>query len=198
MEGNVPKTVKLPLTDGAIRGLRSGERVLLDGIIYTARDQAHMRLCHMLANDDKLPFEIAGATIYYTGPCPAKPGQASGPAGPTTSGRMDIYAPQLMDAGLKGMIGKGERGREVVEAMRRNTCVYFAAIGGAGALLAQSITASEVAAFPELGAEAIRKLRVKGFPATVAIDCYGNDLYKTGREQYSRQKDSRLKGENAT
>ncbi|MCD8364183.1 MAG: Fe-S-containing hydro-lyase [Lachnospiraceae bacterium] len=178
------KVIHLPLTDEMIRDLHAGDRVLLNGIIYTGRDEAHLYLCRMLDKGEKLPIEIRGAVIYYVGPCPAKPGQAIGSAGPTTSGRMDAYAPRLMDIGLKGMIGKGLRKPAVVESMKKNTCVYFASIGGAGALLSESIKEAEVVAFPELGAEAIYRLRVENFPCTVVIDCYGNDLYKEGRAKY--------------
>ena len=178
------KMINLPLTDEIIKGLHAGDRVLLNGIIYTGRDEAHLYLCRMLDGEEQLPIEINGATIYYVGPCPAKPGQAIGSAGPTTSGRIDAYAPRLMDIGLKGMIGKGLRKLAVIESMKKNTCVYFASIGGAGALLSESIKDAEIVAFPELGAEAIYKLRVEHFPCTVVIDCYGRDLYKEGRAKY--------------
>ncbi|MCC8162156.1 MAG: Fe-S-containing hydro-lyase [Lachnospiraceae bacterium] len=178
------KVIHLPLTDEMIQDLHAGDRVLLNGIIYTGRDEAHLYLCRMLDKGEELPIEIRGAVIYYVGPCPAKPGQAIGSAGPTTSGRMDAYAPRLMDIGLKGMIGKGLRKPAVVESMKKNICVYFASIGGAGALLSESIKEAEVVAFPELGAEAIYRLRVENFPCTVVIDCYGNDLYKEGRAKY--------------
>ena len=178
------KTIYLPLTDEIIKNLHAGDRVLLNGTIYTGRDEAHLYFCRMLDRGEKLPVEIEGATIYYVGPCPPKPGQVIGSAGPTTSGRMDIYAPRLMAIGLKGMIGKGLRSAAVVESMKKNTCVYFAAIGGAGALISESIKDAEVVAFPELGAEAVYKLRVENFPCTVINDCYGGDLYKTGRAKY--------------
>ena len=182
------KVIHLPLTDEIVKDLHAGDRVLLNGIIYTGRDEAHLYLTRMLDAGEELPIEIKGATIYYVGPCPAQPGQAIGSAGPTTSGRMDAYAPRLMDIGLKGMIGKGSRKPPVIESMMKNTCVYFAAIGGAGALLSDSIKEAEVVAFPELGAEAIYKLRVENFPCTVINDCYGNDLYKEGREKYEMKK----------
>ncbi len=178
------KVINLPLTDEIVKDLHAGDRVLLNGIIYTGRDEAHLYLTRMLDKGEELPIEIKGATIYYVGPCPAKPGQAIGSAGPTTSGRMDAYAPRLMDIGLKGMIGKGLRKPPVVESMKKNTAVYFTSIGGAGALLSESIKEAEVVAFPELGAEAIYKLKVENFPCTVTIDCYGNDLYKDGRAKY--------------
>ena len=181
------KVINLPLTDEIVKDLHAGDRVLLNGIIYTGRDEAHLYLCRMLDKGETLPIEMQGATLYYVGPCPAKPGQAIGSAGPTTSGRMDAYAPRLMDIGQKGMIGKGLRKPEVIESMKNNTAVYFASIGGAGALLAESIKEAEVTAFPELGAEAIYKLRVENFPATVVIDCYGKDLYAEGRSKYEKK-----------
>jgi fumarate hydratase subunit beta len=178
------KIVQLPLTDEAVRDLHAGDRVMLSGVLYTGRDEAHMHLISMLKKGEPLPVDLKDSCIYYVGPAPAKPGHVIGSAGPTTSGRMDSMAPLLMDNGLKGMIGKGPRSAEVVESMKKNCCVYFAAIGGAGALLAESIKEAEVVAFPELGPEAIYKLRVENFPATVVIDCEGNDLYTTGRAQY--------------
>jgi fumarate hydratase subunit beta len=180
------KTVNTPLTDEAVKDLKSGDRVLLNGIIYTGRDAAHKRLVEMIDRGEELPMDIKDQTIYYVGPCPAKPGQAIGSAGPTTSGRMDAYTPKLMDHGLKGMIGKGLRSKQVVEAIIKHTGVYFAAIGGAGALLAEAIKEAEVIAFPDLGAEAIYKLRVEDFPVTVIIDSEGNDLYKEGKEKYKK------------
>lgn len=180
------KIVNTPLTDDTAKGLRSGDRVLLNGIIYTGRDAAHKRLVEMLDKGEELPMDIKNQTIYYVGPCPAKPGQAIGSAGPTTSGRMDAYTPQLMDAGLKGMIGKGLRSKAVVDSIIKHNGVYFAAIGGAGALLAEAIKEAEVIAFPDLGAEAIYKLKVENFPVTVIIDSEGNDLYKSGKEQYKK------------
>ena len=178
------KKINLPLTDEAINNLEAGDRVLLNGIIYTGRDAAHKRLAELIEKEEELPMDINNQTIYYVGPCPAKPGQVIGPAGPTTSGRMDSYAPLLMEHGLKGMIGKGLRNQVVVDYIRKYNAVYFAAVGGAGALLAEAIKEAEVIAFPDLGAEAIYKLRVENFPVTVIIDNKGNDLYKLGREQY--------------
>lgn len=179
------KKISLPLTDAVIRDLHAGDRVLLTGTLYTGRDEAHLYLCRMLERGEELPVDLTGQTIYYVGPCPAKPGQVIGSCGPTTSGRMDAYAPTLMDrCGLKGMIGKGLRNSSVREAMQRNTCVYFAPIGGAGALLSFAVKESEIVAFPELGPEAIYKLRVEDFPCTVINDCYGGDLYAEGRAQY--------------
>ena len=180
------KIVNTPLTEETVKDLKAGDRVLLNGIIYTGRDAAHKRLVEMLDRGEELPMEIRDQTIYYVGPCPAKPGQAIGSAGPTTSGRMDAYTPQLMDVGLRGMIGKGLRNKAVVDSIIKHNGVYFAAIGGAGALLAEAIKEAEVIALPDLGAEAIYKLKVVDFPVTVIIDCQGNDLYKSGREQYKR------------
>ncbi len=178
------KIVQMPLTEETVRGLRAGDRVMLNGVLYTGRDDAHMHLVSMLKNGEPLPIELEGLCIYYVGPCPAKPGRVIGSAGPTTSGRMDSMAPLLMDHGMKGMIGKGLRSAEVIESMKKNCCVYFASIGGAGALLAESIKEAEVVAFPELGPEAIYRLRVENFPATVVIDCEGNNLYTEGRARY--------------
>lgn len=180
------KIINTPLTDETAKSLRAGDRVLLNGIIYTGRDAAHKRLVEMLDKGEELPMDIKDQTIYYVGPCPAKPGQAIGSAGPTTSGRMDAYTPQLMDAGLRGMIGKGLRSKAVVDSIIKHNGVYFAAIGGAGALLAEAIKEAEVIAFPDLGAEAIYKLRVENFPVTVIIDSEGNDLYKSGKELYKK------------
>ncbi|MGL5822783.1 MAG: Fe-S-containing hydro-lyase [Sarcina sp.] len=178
------KKLKLPLDDRDIKELEIGETVLLTGVMYTARDAAHKRLVEALERGEKLPFEVNGATIYYVGPTPAKDGEAIGSAGPTTSYRMDSYAPRLLDIGLKGMIGKGIRGRDVVDSMIKNTAIYFGAIGGAGALISKSIVKSEIIAYEDLGAEAIRRIEVIDFPVIVAIDSKGNDLYKKGREEY--------------
>lgn len=175
-----------PLGSDAAAALRAGESVRISGVIYTARDAAHARLAALLAAGAELPFPLAGAVIYYCGPTPARPGRPIGACGPTTSSRMDPYAPALMAHGLAGMIGKGERSPEVVAAMKRHGAVYFAATGGAGALLARSVTAAEVVAFPELGAEAVFRLTVHEFPAVVAIDATGRDYYEIGRSQYRR------------
>lgn len=180
------KIVNLPLDDETVSDLKAGDRVLLNGIMYTGRDAAHKRIAELINKNEQLPMDIKNQTIYYVGPCPAKPGQAIGSAGPTTSGRMDAYAPLLMDHGLKGMIGKGLRSKQVVDSIIKNNAVYFAAIGGAGALLAEAIKEAEVIAFPDLGAEAIYKLRVENFPVTVVIDNEGNDLYKIGKEKYKK------------
>jgi fumarate hydratase subunit beta len=178
------KVINTPLTDKAINNLKAGDRVLLNGIIYTGRDAAHKRLAELIEKGEELPMDIMNQTIYYVGPCPAKPGQVIGSAGPTTSGRMDLYAPLLMEHGLKGMIGKGIRNQQVVDSIIKYNAVYFAAIGGAGALLSEAIKEADVIAFPDLGAEAIYKLRVENFPVTVIIDNKGNDLYKLGKEKY--------------
>ncbi len=180
----VEKRVSTPLSDEAARGLKAGDRVLLNGVIYTGRDAAHKRLFEMMEKGEKLPVDLDGLVIYYVGPCPAKPGAVIGSAGPTTSGRMDAYAPRLLDGGLKGMIGKGLRNKAVVDSIVKNGAVYFAAIGGAGALLARAIKEAEVVAFPELGPEAIYRLTVEDFPVTVVIDSTGADLYKIGQETY--------------
>ena len=178
------KKVKLPLTDEVIQGLHAGDNILLTGVIYVARDAAHKRLVETLDRGQPLPFDIRGQTIYYMGPSPAKPGQVIGAAGPTTSGRMDSFSPRLMEVGLKGMIGKGNRSEAVKEAIKRYKAVYFAAIGGAGALIARGIKKSEVVAYEELGAEAIRRLEVEDFPVTVINDIFGNDLYAEGKSRY--------------
>ena len=176
--------ITLPLTREKAAILKSGDTVYLTGIIYTSRDAAHKRMVEQLERGDPLPFEMADAIIYYVGPTPAKPGQAIGSAGPTTSYRMDAYAPALLALGLRGMVGKGKRSPEVVEAMKEAGAVYFGAIGGAGALLAGCVKACEVIAFPDLGAEAVHRLNVERFPVTVIIDSAGNNLYETGRQAY--------------
>jgi fumarate hydratase subunit beta len=180
----MPKKVILPLTDETIEDLHSGDNVLLTGTIYVARDAAHKRMVESLDNGHPLPFDIKNQTVYYMGPSPAKPGQVIGAAGPTTSGRMDSYSPRLMQEGLKGMIGKGNRSQAVKNAMVKFKVVYFAAIGGAGALIAKRIKKSELVAYEELGAEAIRKLEVEDFPVTVINDIYGCDLYEEGKAKY--------------
>ena len=180
------KRIEAPLSIETVRTLHAGDTVLISGTIYTARDAAHKRICEALAAGSPLPFDLTDAVIYYVGPTPPKPGQTIGAAGPTTSGRMDAYAPILMAHGLRGMIGKGERLPEVTDSMRSHCAVYFAATGGAGALLSHCIQKSEVIAYEDLGTEAVRRLYVSDFPATVVIDCYGNDLYKTAPEVYRR------------
>jgi fumarate hydratase subunit beta len=178
------KRIALPLTDDTLQGLRAGDDVLLSGTMYVGRDSAHKRIVEALDQGKPLPFDIRGQTIYYMGPSPAKPGQAIGSAGPTTSGRMDSYSPRLMAEGLKGMIGKGNRTQPVKDAIKKYKAVYFAAIGGAGALIAKSIKKAEVIAYNDLGAEAIRRLEVENFPATVINDIHGNDLYDQGKAKY--------------
>ena len=179
------KKVTTPLTDEAVKDLRAGDAVEITGVIYQARDAAHKRLVALIESGEELPFELEGAVVYYMGPSPAKPGNVIGSAGPTTSGRMDAYTPLLLEHGLRGMIGKGLRTAEVKAAMQEHPAVYFAATGGAGALLAQRIVANEVIAWPELGAEAVARLEVVDFPAIVVNDCYGGDLYAEGRAEYA-------------
>ncbi len=176
--------ITTPLTDETVAGLRIGDRVRISGVIYTARDAAHKLLVGCLDDNKPLPFDAKGQVIYYVGPTPARPGEAIGSAGPTTSCRMDSYAPRLLEAGIKGMIGKGARSPEVVAAMRKHRAVYFAAVGGAGALIARSIKTAAVIAFDHLGAEAVMRLEVENFPAIVANDIHGGDLYKEGYEKY--------------
>lgn len=178
------RKIHTPLTRDEARTLRAGESCLLSGVIYTARDAAHKRLCERLDRGEELPMDIRDAVIYFVGPTPAKPGQAIGSAGPTTSYRMDAYSPKLIRAGLTGMIGKGKRGDEVVAAMKECGAVYFGAIGGCGALLSRCIRKAEVIAYDDLGAEAVRRLEVEDFPVVVVIDSEGNNLYQTGREAY--------------
>lgn len=180
------KIVSTPLTDEVITNLHAGDRVLLNGIMYTGRDAAHKRLVEMIDKGEELPIKLKGQIIYYVGPCPARPGAVIGSAGPTTSGRMDAYADRLLDKGLKGMIGKGPRNKNIVDSIIKNEAVYFGAIGGAGALLAESIKEAEILSFPELGPEAIYRFRVADFPVTVIVDSQGNDLYKIGRELYKK------------
>ena len=181
-----PKKIITPLTDEIVEDLRIGESVLISGVIYTGRDSAHKRLVDTLNRGEELPFDVKGQIIYYAGPAPAKPGKPIGSIGPTTSYRMDPYAPQLIAQGLKGMIGKGNRAAEVIEAQKKYKAVYFGAIGGAAALMALSVKKAEIIAYEDLGPEAIRRLEVEDFPAVVVNDCYGGDLYKEGMEQYRR------------
>ena len=178
------KKVRLPLTDETLESLHAGDNVLLTGVIYVARDAAHKRIVEALEQGKPLPFDIKGQTVYFMGPSPAKPGQVIGSAGPTTSGRMDSYSPRLIAEGLKGMIGKGMRSQAVKDAMKKHKAVYLAAIGGAGALNSKSIKKSEVIAYEELEAEAIRRLEVEDFPVTVINDIYGGDLYQEGKAKY--------------
>ena len=176
--------INLPLTKEVTKNLKAGDIVELSGIIYTARDAAHKRLIERLDANEPLPFDLKDSIIYYVGPTPEKPGAVIGSAGPTTSYRMDAYAPTLLDLGLKGMIGKGARNEEVIDAIRRNKAIYFGAIGGAGALISKCITSCEVIAYDDLGAEAIRKLEVKDMPLVVIIDTEGNNLYEIGKSEY--------------
>ena len=176
--------VTSPLSPEDARKLRCGDSCLISGVIYTARDAAHKRLCQLLAEGKELPFDIKNAVIYYVGPTPEHDGRPIGSAGPTTSYRMDAYSPALIAAGETGMIGKGRRGPEVVAAMREHGAVYFGAIGGAGALLSHCVKEAEVVAYEDLGAEAVRRLVVENLPVTVVIDSEGNDLYERGRKEY--------------
>ena len=175
-----------PLKDEVVEKLRTGDQVYITGDIYTARDSAHKRLIEALDEGKPLPADFKGQVIYYAGPSPAKPGKPIGSVGPTTSYRMDAYAPRLYDLGLKATIGKGHRGPEVIESLKKNKAVYLAAIGGAAALLARSVKASETVAYEELGPEAIRRLTVENFPAIVVNDVLGGDLYREGKKQYAR------------
>lgn len=179
-----PVRLQSPLAEKDVVRLRAGDEVLLSGEVYTARDAAHRRMVECLDRGEPLPFPLSGAVIYYVGPTPAPPGKVIGSAGPTTSGRMDAYAPRLIALGLKGMIGKGTRSAEVVAACQEHRAVYFGAIGGAGALLARRIRAVELVAWEELGPEAVRRLRVEDFPVVVVNDCHGGDLYQSARRRY--------------
>ena len=181
-----PIRIEAPLSDEDVGGLKAGERVLISGVIYTGRDAAHQRLVDLIDGGEELPFDIRGQIIYYVGPTPARPGKPTGAAGPTSSYRMDPYSPILMERGLKGMIGKGMRSQEVVDAMKRFKAVYMAAVGGAGALIARRIKKSEIVAYEDLGPEAIRRLEVEDFPAIVVNDIWGNDLYVEGMKRYER------------
>ena len=169
--------IQTPVGDDVVRSLRAGDRVAISGVVYTARDQAHKRLCEIIDGGGQLPVDLAGQIIYYVGPTPAAEGRAIGAAGPTTSSRMDAFAPKLYKAGLKASIGKGYRGTEVIESLKENCCVHFAAIGGAGALLSKHIVSAEVVAYEELGTEAIRRLEFVDFPVIVAYDCFGQSAY---------------------
>ncbi len=180
------KHLHTPLSDDDVLGLKAGDNVLISGVIYTARDAAHKKMVELIAKGEPLPIDLEGQVIYYVGPAPAKPGQAIGSAGPTTSGRMDAYTPLTLEQGMKACIGKGLRNAAVKEALKKYKGVYLAAVGGAGALLSKRVTRSEVVAYPELGAEAIYRLEVKDFPATVINDAYGNDLYEEGIKAYAR------------
>lgn len=178
------KKIQTPLTREDVRTLKAGDTCLITGTIYTARDAAHKRLCELVKQGKELPMDMENAIIYFVGPTPAKPGQAIGSAGPTTSYRMDAYSPDLIAIGQTGMIGKGKRGPEVIAAMKQYGAVYFGATGGCGALLSKCIKKAEIVAYEDLGAEAIRKLEVEDFPVTVIIDSEGSNLYETGRQAY--------------
>jgi len=180
------RRIKTPLDDDTLRSLRAGDRVLISGEVYTARDAAHKRIFELLRQGEELPIDLRGQVIYYVGPTPARPGKPIGAAGPTTAGRMDAYAPSLIAYGVKGMIGKGFRNEEVKEAMRRYGALYFAATGGAGALLAKCVKSAEVVAYEDLGTEAIRRLIVDDLPVYVVNDIYGGDLYEDGIAKYRR------------
>ena len=179
------KKITLPLTKELAKSLKAGDSVLLTGTIYTSRDAGHKRMCEALQNNEKLPIDLKNNVIYYMGPSPAREGRAIGSAGPTTASRMDKYAPRLLDLGQKAMIGKGKRTKEVLDAVVRNKAVYFAAVGGAGALLSKCITKSEIVCYEDLGAEAIRKIEIKDFPVIVVADCHGNNLYETAIMEYA-------------
>jgi fumarate hydratase subunit beta len=181
------KKIEAPMNDEAVKELHAGDQVLLSGIVYTGRDAAHKRLVELIEGGKPLPFDLKGSVIYYVGPSPAPPGFVIGAAGPTTSYRMDPYAPFLLERGMKGMIGKGQRSEELIRIMRERTAVYFGATGGAAALISKAIVKAKVIAFDELGTEAIRELEVKDMPLVVINDCYGKDLYKEGRSKWSRE-----------
>jgi len=181
---SAPKRITTPLTDEVVSDLHIGNSVLISGVIYTGRDSAHKRLVEALDRDGELPVDLRGQIIYYAGPAPAKPGNPIGSIGPTTSYRMDPYAPKLIAYGLKGMIGKGNRNDAVVEAQKQYKAVYFGAIGGAAALMAKAVKKAEIVAYDDLGTEAIRRLEVENFPAVVVNDCHGKDLYREGMTKY--------------
>ena len=173
-----------PISPDVVEKLRAGDQVLISGVIYVGRDAAHKRMIEALDKGEKLPFDVQGQTIYYMGPSPTKPGHVIGSAGPTTSGRMDAYTPRMLSVGLRAMIGKGLRSDAVKDAIREYKAVYFAAVGGAAALIAKSIIKSDIIAYEELGPEAVLRLEVKDFPAVVINDCHGGDLYQEGKEKY--------------
>ena len=181
------RIIQVPFIKEELEHLKSGDYIYLTGTIYTARDAAHKRLYESMLKGEELPVELKGNIVYYLGPSPARPGQVIGSAGPTTSSRMDKYTPLMLDAGLKGMIGKGKRNKEVLDSIKKNGAVYMAAVGGAGALLSKCIKESEVIAYDDLGTEAIRKLRVEELPVIVVIDKEGNNLYETAIEAYKRE-----------
>ena len=180
------KNITSPIDDSTIESLHAGDQVLISGVMYVGRDAAHKRLVETLDKGGEMPFDVKGQTIYYMGPSPTKPGHVIGSAGPTTSGRMDAYTPRMLQTGLKAMIGKGLRSPDVKEAIKKHKAVYFAATGGAAALIARSITKSETIAYEELGPEAVLRLEVKDFPAVVINDCHGGDLYQEGKARYAK------------
>jgi len=180
------RKLSAPLSDSDIASLHSGDNLTITGYIFTGRDAAHKKMVELIQKGEKLPFDPKGQIIYFVGPTPAKPGQVIGSAGPTTSGRMNKYSPFMIAAGLKGMIGKGEMGPEVAEALKKHKAVYMVATGGAGALIAKRITEAEVVAYEELGPEAVRRLKVVDFPVVVAQDCHGGNIYVEGVEKYKR------------
>lgn len=192
MTQKTPRRIEGALSQDLVESLHAGDAILYTGTILTARDAAHKRLVECLDNNEELPIDIDGAIIYYAGPAPAKPGKPIGPVGPTSSYRMDPYAPRLLDLGQRAMIGKGARSQAVIDAIVRNKAVYFAAIGGAAALIAQSVRCAEVVAYEDLGAEAIRALEVVDMPLTVAIDCGGDNIYETGPDDYLGSSSSSL------
>lgn len=180
------KNITSPIDEKTIESLHAGDQVLISGVMYVGRDAAHKRLVETLDKSEQLPFDVNGQTIYYMGPSPTKPGHVIGSAGPTTSGRMDAYTPRMLQAGLKAMIGKGLRSDDVKQAIKQHKAVYFAATGGAAALIARAITKAETIAYEELGPEAVLRLEVKDFPAVVINDCHGGDLYQEGKAKYAR------------
>lgn len=182
-----PISITAPLTPEVARNLKSGDSVLISGIIIAARDAAHKRMVETLERGEPLPVDLKGAVIYYVGPAPAKPGHAIGSAGPTTSGRMDAYTPALLEQGMLGMVGKGARNQAVVDSMKKNGAVYFAAVGGAGALIARTIKKYTVLAYPELGPEAVAAMEVEDFPAIVVLDSQGRDYYEEGQKPYRKE-----------
>jgi fumarate hydratase subunit beta len=181
------KDVTTPLTDEDVVSLRAGDRVRITGVLYTARDAAHGRLLALIEKGEKLPIDVEGAIIYYTGPTPARPGDVVGAIGPTTASRMDTFTPALLSLGLKGTMGKGYRGQAVKDALRTHRGVYFGAIGGAGAVLSRHVKRLAIVAYEDLGTEAIRRLEVEAFPAIVVNDCHGGDLYEDGQKQFARE-----------
>ena len=181
-----PIRLQTPLTGEGNESLRTGDVVLISGVLFTARDAAHARIKEAIENEESLPFDPEGQIVYFTGPAPARPGHALGPAGPTTASRMDPYSPLLIERGLKGMVGKGVRSEAVLESMREHGCVYFGAVEGTAALLADRVVEAEVIAYEDLGAEAVRRLVVEDFPVVVVNDLHGGDLYREGRERWRR------------